>query len=109
MSTVLLIAGLVMVLGAAQLAWTGRLRVLQPRDRKAALDSMTTFAGKLEFTAKHWILGLVWLYVHLHLVIWNRVTKKAVNPLYSETEDRVTAAKFIFTNRSVCSRRYNLY
>ena len=70
---------------------------LQPKDKKAALTSFATFAGKLEFAARYWILGLVWLYFHLHVVILSRVSNRAENPL-SGQEDRVQAEKNVFSN-----------
>ena len=95
---ILFVAALVLVLGTTHLASKGQLLVLQPRDRKAALDSVSaSFAGKLEFAAKYWILGLVWLYFHLHVVIMGRVTSAAANPLAGH-EDRVQADKNVFGN-----------
>lgn len=96
-ATILFVTAIVMVLGATHLANQGRLSVLQPKDRKAVLSNLTTFAAKLEFTAKYWILGLVWLYFHLHVVIMNRVFNKAENPLAGH-EDRVQAEKNVFSN-----------
>lgn len=96
-ATILLLSALVLVIGASHLANTGRLSVLQPQDRKAVLESLNTFTGKLEFTAKYWILGLIWLYFHIHVLIGQRITTKAANPL-AGSEDRVQAEKNVFSN-----------
>ena len=75
------------------LAYRGNLRILSPRDPV----HMATFSAKIEFTARYWIIGLVWLYISLHIVVVKRINSKAINPL-SGNELLVEAPVKIFTN-----------
>lgn len=75
------------------LAYRGNLRVLSPRDPV----HISTFSSKLEFTARYWILGLLWLYFSLHFVVMKRITSRATNPLAGH-ENLVEAQVKIFTN-----------
>lgn len=58
---------------------------------------MATFSAKIEFTARYWIIGLVWLYISLHIVVVKRISSRAANPL-SGNEHLVEAPARIFTN-----------
>ena len=86
---------LVAVCASLKLALDGKLKVLQPKS--ISLTSLETFSGKLEFTAKYWILPVLWLYFFYHVVIFKRVSSKAINPL-SGHESEVQDAKNILTN-----------
>lgn len=88
-----LILGIVTVSVLTTLAYKEKLEVLRP---KHAVD-LSTFSSKLEFTARYWSLGLLWLFVNVQLVIAKRVSSKAGNPL-SGNEKIVEESLRILTN-----------
>lgn len=95
---VLGVTGMVTVLFTSYLAFSDRLRILQPRDRKVLLEaSMSTFAEKLAFTSKYWILPAIWLHFNLHLVMNGRRREKAANPL-SGDDHKIQGVKNILGN-----------
>ena len=87
------VSGIVILLGLIVLTYNGKLRLLSPRDPV----HLATFSSKIEFTARYWILPLVWLYVSMHLVVLKRISSKAQNPL-SGNEALVASSVNIFTN-----------
>jgi hypothetical protein len=93
MAGVAMLSALVVVFITVVLAYRGNLRILPPRDPV----HISTFSSKLEFTARYWILGLVWLYISMHLVVMKRITTRAANPL-SGNENLVAASVKVFTN-----------
>lgn len=88
-----IVVAMIIIPAVVFFAYNGNLRILPPRDHV----HLATFSSKIEFTARYWILGLVWLYISLHLVVWKRVTTRAANPL-SGNEQYVSAYANIFTN-----------
>lgn len=56
-----------------------------------------TFSTKMEFSARYWILPLIWFKINIWLVIAKRVPSRAVNPLGGH-ERIVEAVKNVLTN-----------
>lgn len=77
------------------LAWNGKFKVLQiksvdPKD-------LHSFESKLQFTAKYWILPLVWLITRWQAVVHKRIMSRAIDPL-SGNEYIVEEANKILNN-----------
>lgn len=60
-------------------------------------SSRETYATKLEFTVKYWLLPLIWFKVNIWLVIMKRIPSQAINPL-SGHENIVEPVRNILSN-----------
>jgi hypothetical protein len=88
-----ILVGIIFVSVLTYLAYYGNLEVLRPKQK----IYLSTFSAKLEFTARYWPLGLLWLILNIHLIILRRVTTKAGNPMAGH-ENIVEQPVRIFTN-----------
>lgn len=62
------------------MAYKNELNVLSMAGIHVQPQNMTTFPDKLQFTAKYWTPGLIWLLSNIILVIFGRLTTGAVVP-----------------------------
>lgn len=89
------IVSTVLVAVTAKLAWDGKLTVLSIKN--VDIKKLQTFGEKLQFAAKYWSLPLFWLLTRWQVVVYKRVTTRAVDPL-SENEDIVHESNQILNN-----------
>lgn len=69
---------------------------LYPSDVNPEL--LKDFASKVEFTLKYQVLLVLWLVINVHIVIYHRLSRGALNPLTECTEHLAQASKLILTN-----------
>jgi len=62
------------------------------------LESLKGFNSRAEFALRYQTLLYAWLIFNIHYVIYQRFTKKALNPLVDSTEKHVQMSKNILTN-----------
>lgn len=92
---VAMIGSSALIMYTMKLASEGKLRILAGKG--IPKDGAKTYATKLEFTVKYWLLPLIWFKLNIYLVILKRVPSKAVNPLDGH-ERIVEGVKNILTN-----------
>lgn len=90
-----MIASSALIMYTMKLANEGKLSMLAGKG--IPKDGAKTYATKLEFTVKYWLLPLIWLKLNIYLVILKRVPSRAVNPLDGH-ERIVEGVKNILTN-----------
>lgn len=90
-----ILLGMIIVLLPGYFAYNAQLFILPAGDLENS--QFATYANRLAFTAKYWVLPLSWLVINCHLVVLGRVMGQAINPL-SENEHLVEAIKNVFTN-----------
>jgi len=86
--------GLGLTCASLYLAYHGNLSVFPAKE---GVPTITSFSQKLEYTARYWIFGLIWLYFMIHVVMMKRVASRAVNPL-AGYEDAVAPSKNVLNN-----------
>lgn len=89
------IASLIIIAGVYYLVMNDLL-VLYPKSVK--LDTMKGFNLRAEYTLRYQTLLYLWLIINIHMVIYVRITKKALNPLVESTEKHAQKFKNILTN-----------
>lgn len=84
-----------LVAATMTLAWKGQFKVMQIKN--VDLKQLESFGGKLQFTAKYWVLPMIWLITRWQTVVHKRVTSRAIDPL-SGNEHVVEEANKILNN-----------
>lgn len=69
---------------------------LYPSDMYAA--ELGTYMDRVQYAIRYQTLLILWLIINVHLVMYVRLTKKAVNPLTASTEHHCQAVKAVLTN-----------
>lgn len=75
--------------------WKGQIRILTPSNLN--LYELESFGNKLQFTARYWVLPLLFLFTRWHAVVTKRITTRAIDPL-SGNEKYVEKANKILNN-----------
>lgn len=61
-------------------------------------ETFKGYASKAEYALRYQVLLITWLVINVLLVIYVRLTRKAINPLTEATEHAALGAKYILTN-----------